>query len=111
MGMEDSIQDILARYEAKGFTGAFTVHPGGMLHCQTCQSDEPAAQAPLEALHRLEGDTDPSEQAVVAGIECPSCGAEGTLVLSYGPEASIEDMQVLEQLIDDRDQARITPGL
>ena len=66
---------------------------------------------PMEALHRLEGASDPEDEAVVAALECPACGAWGTIVLSYGPQSSAEDAAVLANLIDDRRHSVIEPGL
>jgi hypothetical protein len=36
----------------------------------------------------------------VAALVCPLCGAHGTLVLSYGPEADVDDADVLSLLGD-----------
>ena len=54
------------------------------------------------ALHRTEGASYPSEMAAVAAVECPVCGAHGTVVLGYGPGASIDDNDVLTGLTDAR---------
>lgn len=102
---EASITEVLARYESKGFEGQFSSRPGSTLHCHMCDGDEPAAQAPVLAMHRIEGASDPSDAAVVAAIECPACGGMGTIVLTYGPEAGQDDSAVLAELLDDRDQA------
>lgn len=108
---EASIQDVLADYETRGFTGQFGSQVDGCVLCHACDEREPAAQTPVLAMHRLEGVSDPSDQALVAALECVACGAKGTIVLSYGPEASQEDAAVLAELLDDRDQAGIEQGL
>ncbi len=107
---ESSLQDVIRRYEEEGATGQFTALADGVLECHACQAHEPAAQAPLLALHRFEGASDPSDQAALAAIECPACGQWGTIALSYGPEASAEDAAVLSHLLDDRDESDIAPG-
>ncbi len=107
---EASLTDVIARYEKKGAKGQFTARPDAMLECHECDEVEPAVQAPLLALHRFEGASDPSDMAALAAIECPACGAWGTIALSYGPEASAEDAALLEALLDDRDQSGIMPG-
>ncbi len=99
--------DIIARYEAKGFTGQFSTRPDAMVLCHSCDSEEPAAQTLLEALHRFEGASDPSDQSAVVALECAACGAWGTAVLSYGPEADANDGAVLQELNDARDQSPI----
>ena len=42
-----------------------------------------------------EGESDPSDMAVVVPVTCPHCGAAGTLSLQFGPMASIEESDVL----------------
>jgi hypothetical protein len=46
-------------------------------------------------LYRLEGASDPDDMVAVAALRCPSCKTRGTLVLSYGPETSAVDADVL----------------
>ncbi len=107
---ESTILEVVAHYEAKGFSGQFSTEPQASVQCLTCRDSSPAEQVPLLATHRLEGTSDPGEEAVVVGLECPACGGLGTLVLPYGPGASPEDAQVLAALLDDRDQSRVQPG-
>lgn len=107
---EASMQEVIAAYEARGFTGQFGSQVDGQVFCHTCDTAEPAAQTPVLASHRLEGASDPSDMALVAALECVACGQKGTIVLSYGPEASSEDMAVVSELLDDRDQSRVPPG-
>lgn len=108
---EESMTEVLDRYDTKGYDGSFSARLDGMVHCHSCQDDTPAAQVPLEALHRFEGTSDPQEENIVAALECPGCGALGTLVLPYGPNASPEEAEVLATLLDDRDHSGIEPGL
>jgi hypothetical protein len=35
---------------------------------------------------------------------CPSCGCKGTIVLHFGPGASLEESDVLRLLEDDRER-------
>lgn len=107
---EESMVKVLADYERQGFVGQFSCRAGGLIRCHGCRSTEPAAQVPVLAMHRLEGASDPSDQSVVAALECPACGGLGTAVLSYGPEAAPEDAAVLTQLLDVRDQSSIRAG-
>lgn len=108
---ESSMVEVLAAYERKGYTGQFGADEDGCVECHGCGAVEPAAQTPLLALHRFEGNSDPSDSAVVAALECVACGAHGTIALSYGPEASAEDAAVLAELLDDRDHAGIPVGV
>lgn len=103
--------EVLARYEEKGFTGQFSSRAGGLVHCHACGAEEPAEQVPLEALHRIEGESDPEDELLVAALECPNCGGQGTLVAGFGPAGSPEDAEVVRNLMDDRDSSAIAPGL
>ena len=47
---------------------------------------------------RLEGASDPADMSLVVPLDCPDCGARGVLVLRYGPEASMEEADVLAVL-------------
>lgn len=107
---EASMTEVANNYEQEGFGTQFVARPGGMVHCTECADDTASEQVTLHALHRFEGTSDPGDQAVLVAIECPSCGALGTLGLSYGPGASPEDMGVLDDLLDDRTHSGMEIG-
>jgi hypothetical protein len=83
--------DLLDRFAAAGFTGQFDAREGGV-RCLTCRV---TTAVRVDALRRLEGASDPSDMLVVVALRCPHCGTRGTLVLSYGPDATPEDEAVL----------------
>ena|SRR5688572_13231555 len=107
----DSLSDVVRNYESHGFPSQFGTRPGGNVRCVSCHRDNPARWVKLLALHRLEGDSDPQEEAAVAALECPACEERGTLALSFGPEASIEDRLVLSLLDDRRYESAVDVGL
>jgi hypothetical protein len=100
--MERSLLGILAAFRDDGFTSDFHARPGGIVECGQCHSPHPANTLELHRLERLEGDSDPSEMLAVCAVACPSCGIRGTLVLTFGPESTREDDDVLELLDDAR---------
>jgi hypothetical protein len=100
--MERSLLGLLAEFRAEGFTGDFHARPGGVVECGRCHAPHRADTLELHRLERLEGDSDPSEMLAVCAVSCPSCGIRGTLVLTYGPESTREDDEVLELLDDVR---------
>ncbi|MFO1536139.1 MAG: hypothetical protein ABR586_10775 [Thermoplasmatota archaeon] len=110
-GSEETLQKVLERYNREGFTGQFGARQAGQLRCFTCNNDLDPAQVKLHALHRLEGASDPGDEMAVAALECPRCGAKGTIALSYGPMAAKEDQIVLKGLRDRREKANIHPGI
>ena len=99
---ERSLLTLLEAFRAEGFGGDFHSRPGGMVECGRCHDTHPAESLELHAFERLEGDSDPSEMLAVCAIVCPSCGTRGTLVLTFGPEATPEDNEVLAKLEDMR---------
>ncbi len=53
----------------------------------------------IERQYRFEGDSNPGDEAIVLGVQCPACGARGVVVSAYGPEA---DPVLLAKLHDRR---------
>jgi hypothetical protein len=100
--MDRSLIGILATFHDEGFTNDFYSRPAGMVECGQCRLLHRADTLELHQLERLEGDSDPSEMLAVCAVACPNCGTRGTLVLTFGPEATREDDEVLELLDDAR---------
>jgi hypothetical protein len=100
--VERSLLGILAAFRDKGFTYEFHARPGGIVECGGCHAPHRADALELHHLERLEGDSDPAEMLAVCAVVCPGCGTRGTLVLTYGPESTREDDEVLELLEDAR---------
>lgn len=100
--MERSLLGILAAFRDEGFTYDFHARPGGIVECGECHTPHRADTLELTQLERLEGDSDPSEMLAVCAVVCPNCGMHGTLVLTYGPDSTREDDDVLTLLDDTR---------
>jgi hypothetical protein len=100
--MERSLLGILATFRDEGFTYDFRPRPGGIVECGGCHAPHPANTLVLHHLERLEGDSDPSEMLAVCAVSCPNCGIKGTLVLTFGPDSTREDDDVLVLLDDAR---------
>lgn len=88
----DAINDLRQR----GFTIDFNLEE----NCLVCHIDKfNPEDFEITEIYRYEGDTDPSEEAVVYGIESNS-GLKGVLVTSYGAyseslsEAMIEKLKI-----------------
>jgi len=88
----------MATLEAAGFTAQMAARPDGMILCFACRQESPAAEFQLQAQRRTEGASDPADMLAVVGLACPGCGACGTAVLGYGPEADPDDAEVLAHL-------------
>lgn len=90
---------VLAEFAAAGFGASF--RPGGragMITCSACRRDSDAASFAVGGLRRLEGASDPDEMVAVCALTCPFCGSGGSLVLGFGPIASVDDEAVLTRL-------------
>lgn len=102
----DSLAEVVRHYEGHGFPSQFAARPGGNVRCLSCRRDHPAAWVRLLAMHRLEGESGPQREVAVAAVECPACEERGTLALSCGPAASVEDRLVVALLSDHRAESR-----
>ncbi len=93
----ESVTEAIALLEADGYRSDFLVGNGAVT-CHACGRTHPPAQLIVKHTFRFEGDTDPGDEAIVLGVECPECGMRGIIVSSYGPEASPELLALLDQL-------------
>ncbi|MDQ1429636.1 MAG: hypothetical protein QOF40_238 [Actinomycetota bacterium] len=100
--MERSLLGLLTEFRDEGYTKDFRSRPGGIVECGECRTPHRADTLELHRFERLEGDSDPSEMLAVCAVVCPACGTRGSLVLTYGPESTAEDNEVLELLEDAR---------
>jgi hypothetical protein len=89
------LSSVLARLGEQGFTGQFATRDQGAVQCLTCRETAAAGTYQADEVTRLEGVSDPDDMVMVAPLHCANCGAKGTLVLNYGPEASAEESDVL----------------
>jgi len=103
-----SLSEILAMYEADGFTSQFGTRPDGRIVCFSCHFEAPAEEFELVSLSRTEGASDPDDMLAVAALKCRNCDCQGTLVLNYGPEAGEDDVLVLQRL-ESVDKTRENP--
>ena len=93
-----SLTALLEGMRVGGFTGDLASGADGRILCRTCGHASDARDYPVHELRRLEGASDPDEMLAVVASTCPACGAQATLVLTFGPMATDEDMAVLERL-------------
>ena len=82
----------------RGDDGSFRTVPGARIECLTCRRDFPAEEVDADRLARLEGVSDPADMVMVVTVSCPNCGACGSLVLPYGPDASAEDADAVRAM-------------
>ena len=102
-----SLLAIVEVFERDGFTGQFAVREGAALACLACREEHAATEVDMTALRRTEGASDPADMAAVVALTCPNCGNRGTVALNYGPEAGIDESEVLLALDDHREGAGV----
>ena len=100
---------ILAGLDEDGFGAQFIVREGAEIECLACKKISPAADFVARRSRRLEGASDPDDMVHVVAAMCPACDAGGTVVLTYGVNASPEDGNV--SLAIDMSEAEVeAPG-
>ena len=93
-----TLTEVLAELAAQGYDNTMWVAQDGKLRCSGCEAEIDPSAVPVHAFRRLEGASDPDDMLVVAAVECGSCSIKASIVLHYGPEASPEEMEVLQHL-------------
>ncbi len=97
-GEEQTLAGVLEELEQRGFTKQFAAQPAGRIRCIECGRESAPDATTVDTVRRLEGASDPDDMLAVLPVTCPKCGARGTLVLGFGPEAPIEDSEILAAL-------------
>jgi len=85
---------ILASLDEDGFGEQFVVREAAQVECLACRNTSPASSFVARRSRRLEGASDPDDMVNVVATTCPVCDVGGTIVLTYGVNASLEDGDV-----------------
>jgi hypothetical protein len=93
-----TLLEVLEGFASVGYEEGFRSEGGARVRCLRCHVDVAASGLDVDGMHRLEGASDPADMLVAVAATCPTCGAHGVLVANYGPEAMIEDAEVLREL-------------
>ncbi len=102
-----TLSSILEDYANAGFDGQFEAASESAITCVKCDRDSPPSEFAMAGLRRLEGASDPDDMLSVVAVCCPQCGAQGTLVLGFGPNASAADAAISKQLRDERGEQSV----
>lgn len=98
--VDRTLMGVLAGLLADGFETDMFVTATGKVRCGACRHDADPADLELHAIRRLEGASDPADEAAALALVCRVCGARGTAVVRYGPEAEPQDIAVLRAVED-----------
>jgi hypothetical protein len=92
-----TVLDAVRELEALGYTDELRLDEGGIT-CAACGTCHEPEQLVVTHTFRFEGPSDPADEAIVLGIECPTCGVKATIVSAYGAEADPALFDVLQRL-------------
>jgi hypothetical protein len=96
-----TVTQAVATLRADGYAQDFSVSGDG-LRCSGCGHVYGVSEVVTGSVMRVEGPSDPGDEAIVVGLECPSCGTRGVLVAGYGPTADPVEAGVILRLGDHR---------
>ncbi len=97
---EPTLTVVLAQYAEAGFAGDAYVTDEGLVMCGTCGTPIAPDRLEVHSIRRLEGESDPSDMSGVLAVICPVCESRSTLVLRFGPEATIGEQRVWRESND-----------
>jgi malic enzyme len=96
VGLEETLSHALERLNASGYCDDFRACGGGLRAAMAGRTYEPEALLIDEAV-RLEGATDPDDEAIVFALRAPD-GVRGTYSVAYGPLMAAADADVVGRL-------------
>ena len=95
-----TLLEIIRTLEQAGYAAQLTADKSGGVRCLVCRQLSPASDVQADRFCRAEGASDPADMVAVAAVQCPRCGAKGTIALKYGPGATPEESDILAHLDD-----------
>ncbi len=99
METPETVADAVRLLAAEGYEGEFSIGESAV-HCGSCAHAYEPTHVTINRTYRFEGNTDPADEAIVLGLECPECGVRGVLVSAYGPDADAGLLALVEHLSD-----------
>ena len=97
MEAAETVLDAVRQLEALGYTDDLRISDG-RVHCAACGATHEPERLVVTHTFRFEGITDPADEAIVLGVQCPNCGVRAVIVSAYGPEADPALFDVLARL-------------
>ena len=98
MDVPESESEALRLLAEAGYVTDFGLD-GQAVACPACGKAHEPEQLVVRHTFRFEGTTDPGDEAIVLGLECPECGTRGVVISAYGPDADPQLLAVLDRLV------------
>jgi hypothetical protein len=93
-----SVRDVIDRLQGEGYTHQFFIVAEGV-RCPACGSDVLQPEdVTIDQTERVEGDSNPEDEAIVFAVSDGPCGLKGVLVSSFGPEVEGPRAEILRRL-------------
>lgn len=92
-----TICDIINHLAQKGFTADFKALQDGFIVFPQ-KIHLPANSLKVESIHRVEGETDLSDETIVFALFEPKSGIKGTYTVAFGPMTLEADVKMLQEL-------------
>lgn len=92
-----TVLEAIAELRGKGFASDFSVAGDG-LRCGDCGHEHPVASVEMVTSLRVEGVSDPADEAIVIGLRCTACRVAGVIVAGYGPTADPVEAAVIKRI-------------
>lgn len=99
MDTAETVTQAVEILTAKGYSSDFALDQA-IVHCRACGAEHPFAKPTIRHTFRFEGVSDPGDEAIVLGIECPACRRRGIIVSAYGPDADPHLLALLDRLAE-----------
>ena len=90
-------REVIDRFRADGYTHEFFIVEDGV-RCLECDKVLAPEAVKIDRTERVEGDSNPEEEAIVFAVSDGPCGLKGVLVSSFGPEVTGSRAEVLRRL-------------
>jgi hypothetical protein len=101
-----NIEDSVESFERKGFDGQFIMREGAQIECAQCRGRFSPNEIEYVGMKRVDFETDPGQQSLIAALVCPSCRAKGTYSFTYGAGADANEGDILRILREQRKDQR-----
>jgi hypothetical protein len=97
----ETVTEAVRLLESRGFRGDFRLDAGAV-NCKSCGRSHRPSDLVVRYVFRFEGISDPGDEAIVLGVECPQCGDRGIVVSAYGADAD-DQLRELQALLEQPD--------
>ncbi len=93
----ESLTQAIGRLRARGYDLSFHAEDGKLRCVESHDLFEPD-EIVIDDIIRLEGDSNPSEQAMVFGLRVLDEGPRGTWTIVYGPNMARPNVEIVHRL-------------